>query len=180
MSGKNIIEDNENLGWPSTSKSKENIQKVHKVIHSNRCLTIHEVVEEAGISKTMCHEIPTENLGTHHVAAKSVLRLLSEDQKQNQVDVSKELVDHANTDKNFLKNILTDDETWLYYYDVEKKAQSLQWVPKTSPRSKKSKASSVLYENDTDCVFWLWGHNSSWISTSWPDTEHEEKAERGS
>jgi hypothetical protein len=33
------------------------------------------------------------------VAAKFVLRLLIEDQKQNHVDVSKETVDHANADE---------------------------------------------------------------------------------
>jgi hypothetical protein len=50
----------------------------------------------------MCHKIFTENSGMHHVAAKFVLHLLSGDQKQNCVDVSKELVNHANADENFL------------------------------------------------------------------------------
>jgi hypothetical protein len=68
-------------------------------------------VGEAGISKTMCHEILTEHFGMHHVAAKFVPYLLSEDQKQNHIDVSKELVDSANADENFLKNIVTGDET---------------------------------------------------------------------
>jgi hypothetical protein len=52
-------------------------------------LTICEVAEEAVISKTVFHEILTENLGMHHVAAKFVPRLLSEDKKQNCVDVSR-------------------------------------------------------------------------------------------
>ena len=60
----------------------------------------------------------------HHVAAKSVSRLLSEDQKHNPVDVRKELVDHANVDENFLKNMVTGDETWVYGYDIETKVQS--------------------------------------------------------
>ena len=72
------------------------------MIQSNSCLTIREVTEEDGISKAICHEILTENSGMHCVAAKFVLQLLSEDQKQNRVDVSKELVNHANTDENFL------------------------------------------------------------------------------
>ena len=97
-----------------------------KVICSNHCLTIHEVAEEVGISKIACHEILTENLGMPHVAAKFVLCLLNEDQKQNHA-VSKQLVDHADADENFLKNV-AGDETWVYGYDVETKAQSLQWV----------------------------------------------------
>ena len=69
-------------------------------------MTVQEVAEEVGISKTVCHEILTENLRMHHIAAKSVPCLLTHDQKQNRVDVSQELLDRANGDDNFLKNII--------------------------------------------------------------------------
>ena len=82
MSFTNIIERNECSGWPSTSKNKENIQKVWNVICSSHHLTIHELEEEGGISKTTYHEILTENLGMHYVAAISVPLMLSEDKKQ--------------------------------------------------------------------------------------------------
>ena len=87
--GRNSVEDIERSGRPSTSKNEEIIQKVQKVIHSNHHLTIREVAEEDRISKTMFHEILTENLGMHHVEAKFVPHLLSEDQKQNCVAVSR-------------------------------------------------------------------------------------------
>jgi hypothetical protein len=45
-------------------------------------------------------------LGVHCVAAKYVPRLLSEDKKQNSVDVSKQPVDRANAYEN-LTNIAT-------------------------------------------------------------------------
>jgi len=98
-------------------------------------LTVREVAEEVSFSKTVCHEILTENLGMHRIAAKFVPRLLMDDQKQNRVDVSQELLDRANDD-NFLKNIITGDETWAYGYDVETKVQSSQWVSKTSLQPK--------------------------------------------
>jgi hypothetical protein len=60
--------------------------------------------------------------GIHHVAAKFVLHLLGEDQKQNHVDVSKDLVNCANADDNFLKNFITDDETWVYFCDIATKS----------------------------------------------------------
>ena len=70
-------------------------------------------------------------------------RLLSEDQKHNCVDVSKELVDHLDVDENFLKNIVTGDETWDHGYDVETNAQSSQWVSETSDLKKHGKFSAV-------------------------------------
>jgi DNA-binding Lrp family transcriptional regulator len=122
----------------STSKTEDNVVKVREVIRSNRRLTVREVAEEVSISKTVCHEILTENLGMHRIAAKFVPRLLTDDQKQNRADVTKELLDRANDD-NFLKNIITGDETWVYGYDVEMKVQSSQWVSKMSPRLKKAR-----------------------------------------
>ena len=36
-------------------------------------------------------------------------------------------------DENFLKNVKTGDETWVYGYDVETKVQSSHWMGKLSP-----------------------------------------------
>jgi hypothetical protein len=58
------------------------------VIHPNCSLTIGELTEEAKTTKTICHEILNENLGVHHIAAKFLTPLLSEEQKQNCVNVS--------------------------------------------------------------------------------------------
>jgi len=53
--------------------------------------------------------------------------------KENHVTVSQELFDCLNADENFLKNVITGDETWVYGYDVETKVQSSQWMGKLSP-----------------------------------------------
>ena len=75
----------------------------------------------------------------HHVATKFVPRVLTEDQKANHVNISQELLDRVSVDENFLKTIVTGDETWVY--DVETKAQSSQWVGQVSPRPKKARMS---------------------------------------
>ena len=61
----------------------------------------------------------------HCVAAKYVPRLLSEDKKQNCVDISKQHFDRANAYEN-LTNIVTGVETWIYGYDVQTIAKSSQ------------------------------------------------------
>jgi hypothetical protein len=50
-----------------------------------------------------------------------------------------ENLDRTSENENFLKRIITGDETWLYGYDVETKMQFSQWVGKNSPRPKKSR-----------------------------------------
>jgi len=58
------------------------------------------------------------------VSAKFVPRLLTDDQKENRVEMSQELLASANGNDNFLKNIITGDETWVCGYDVQTKMQS--------------------------------------------------------
>jgi len=86
--GRTSVDDDPRSGRPSTSKTDDNVAKVCEVIRSNRRLTIREVAEEVSISKTVCHEILTENLDMHRIAAKFVPHLLTDDQKQNRVDVT--------------------------------------------------------------------------------------------
>ena len=139
-SGRTSIEDDPKSGRPSSSTDDDHIEKVRSVMRENRRLTIREVSEEVGICKSSCHTILTEKLKMHRVAAKFVPCLLTEEQKQNRVTGSQELLDRSNTDENFLKNVITGDETWVYGYDVETKVQSSQKVGKSSPRPKSPRA----------------------------------------
>ena len=68
----------------------------------------------------------TGKLQMRRVSAKFVPRLLTDDQKENRVEISQELLAYA-----------TGDETWIYVYDVQTKMQSSQWMGKGSPRPKK-------------------------------------------
>ena len=61
-----------------------------------------------------------------HVSAKFMLHLLTDDQKESRVEISQELLANANGNENFLQNSITEDETWVYGYDVETKMQSSQ------------------------------------------------------
>jgi len=75
------------------------------------------------------------------VSAKFMPRLLTDDQKENSVEISLELLTNANGNENFLKNIITGDGTWVYGYNVETKMQSSQWMGKGYPRPKKARMS---------------------------------------
>jgi hypothetical protein len=51
-------------------------------------------------------------LGSHRVSAKSVPRLLTDDQKRQQFSICENLLQRVNDNENLLKNI-TSDETWV-------------------------------------------------------------------
>ena len=134
--GRMSVGEDPRPGRPSTSTNDDHVERAVAVICGNR-LTVWEVADEAHISTGSCHQIFTEKLQLRHVIAKFVPHLLTDDQKENWVELSQELLANANGNENFLKNIITGDETWVYGYDIETKIQSSQWIGKGSPRPKK-------------------------------------------
>ena len=91
------------------------------MIHENHSLTVQEVVEEVSISTESCHT--TDKLHMHRISAKSMACLFTDDQKENGVNISQELLDWANNiNENFLKNIVTEDKNCVYGYDVKTNA----------------------------------------------------------
>ena len=43
------------------------------------------------------------------------------------MDIAQEMLTTFNDDPDLLKKVITGDESWLYGYDIETKAQSYQW-----------------------------------------------------
>jgi len=105
-------------GRPSTSTNDDHIERVLAMIHGNHRLTVQDVADEVGMSTGSCHQIFTEKLKMRRVSAKSVPCLLTDDQKENWVEIRNCLPMQMVTNENFLKNIITGDETWVYGYDV--------------------------------------------------------------
>ena len=48
-------------------------------------------------------------------------------QKQRHMDIAQDLLTTLNDDPDLLKKIITFDESWMYGFDIESKAQSSQW-----------------------------------------------------
>jgi hypothetical protein len=65
-----------------------------------------------------------------------VPRILSDDQKQQRLDVCFDLKENADKDPSFLFNVITGDETWVYD-DPKTKTQPSQWKSPGSARLKK-------------------------------------------
>jgi hypothetical protein len=85
---------------------------------------MHELAGAVGISYGVCQEILTENLNMRHIAAKFVPRFLTNDQKQQRVNVCLELREKANGGPNFISRIIAGDESWIYGYVPETKQKS--------------------------------------------------------
>ena len=105
----------------------------------DRLRTIDELETLTGVLWNSCQRILTEELHTKRVAAKFVPRFLSEDQRDNRLDVCHEMKFQLKTAPDFLSKIITGDEAWCYGYDSETKQQSSQRKSASSPRPKRAR-----------------------------------------
>ena len=72
------------------------------------------------------------------VVAKFVLELLLPKQKEHRVAIASDLIHISNDEPDFLKKVITRDESWVYGSDLETKAQLSQWKSPGSPCPKKA------------------------------------------
>jgi hypothetical protein len=73
------------------------------------------------------------------ISAKLVPRLLSDAQRAHRVSVCRELKQQVRDYPNFISNIITGDETWVYGNNREIKQQSSQWKSPNSLRPKQAR-----------------------------------------
>ena len=63
------------------------------------------------------------------------------------------LLEQIQSDRNFLKNVITGDEIWIFEYDPETKRQSKELHTSASPRPKKARRSKSKIKSMLICVF---------------------------
>ena len=105
------------------------------MILDNRRFTIREVADDVGISFGSCQVIFTNVLGMKRAEAKIVPNLQNFELKRR-MDIVQELLTMFNDDQGFLKKFIIGDESWMYGYDIETKAQLSQWKRQEEPRLK--------------------------------------------
>ena len=90
------------------------IAEVSTVVHNNRQLTVREIVDDCGISVGSCDAIFTGDQHMKRMCTKFVLHLLTDDQCEQCQKIAGDLFEHSCEDVQFLKNIVTGDESWVY------------------------------------------------------------------
>jgi len=56
------VTDEERLGWPATSRTEENIAKVHQTVRENHWLTVRGIAEQVNINRETVRKILTEDI----------------------------------------------------------------------------------------------------------------------
>ncbi|KAG5333554.1 SETMR methyltransferase, partial [Acromyrmex heyeri] len=132
LEGRETLEDDKKSGRPILVRTPEMIEKVRYFIANVRNASLKMMEEALNISRETIRTILHEDLGKTKVCAKFVPHTLRSDQKSARINYSRDIVAAAENNPNFLKSIVTGDETWCFQYDPETKRQSAEWESKNS------------------------------------------------
>lgn len=136
--GREVVEDLPRSGRPSTSTTDDNIDKIKKLVLENRHFSVRELARELNIDKMTVHGILTNVLGMRRVAAKMVPKELNFLQKEHRKKFAEDMISRG---PDFLKRIITGDETWVYEYDTLTSQQASEWRFENEPKPKKPRQS---------------------------------------
>ena len=101
--GREDVKDEQRTRCPSVSHTSDIVAKVKAVLDSDRRLSVRLKADRVGLPKSIVHEIITTELQMWKVCAKLVPTVLTDEQKENRVSISHELLDRVRGDPDFLE-----------------------------------------------------------------------------
>lgn len=132
--GRSSLEDKKRTGRPITALTKANIRRVRTVIEKNRSQSLAQIVAETSLSKTTVHRILQESLKRRSLASRWVPHQLTNLQRQKRVEACVHNLAKFTSNKWRLSEIVTGDETWVFWRQVGTKSSIRCWVgPGESP-----------------------------------------------
>ena len=113
------------MGRPVSVLREKNVASVKKLIEEDACYTVQEIQELSAI-----HSSSVLKICVHWV-----LHLLTDEQKQCGVRLASQVIEkYDKCDPCHLEEIVTGDETWIYHFQPDSKAENKVWVSSEGDR----------------------------------------------
>ena len=125
--GRQLVADEEREGRPKTSDNEENRAKLERLVLEDRKVTTRQLAESLKLSKGSVGEMLHE-MRFNKVSSRFVPRFLTTEmctRRREACLVNLEI--YRRHGDNFLRNIITVDETPLSLYAPESRRESLEW-----------------------------------------------------
>ena len=138
--GEEEIKDKARSGRPREAVTSEKIARVEDLVSNDPHISTIQLANEVGISRERISYILHNELSLHKLCAKWVPHRLSEDHKRNRVEISKQLLKIL--DRGY-RNIITGDETWIYFFTISNKEANKSWLEKGENRPQIVKTAQI-------------------------------------
>ena len=127
--------------------------KERPLMRSDQWLTVRMIGSELNLNHQTVYNILTEELGMWKICTKLVPKNLTNKQKENWRNVCLDLPECIRNDKNFLKHVITGDESWIFRVWSQNQRLSLEWHTSNSPCLKKARMSKLKIKSMLICFF---------------------------
>ncbi|KAI6658757.1 Transposase [Oopsacas minuta] len=112
--GHTSLDDESRPGRPITAVTEENIDKVSELVTEDWQITVRQIAFEVSVSSETIETILHQHLGLKRFCSKLILSIYAAKVFQK--------------DSRRWSEVITGDETWIYYYDIQSKQQSSKWI----------------------------------------------------
>ena len=105
------------------------------LIEEDACYTVQEIEELSGIHSSGVLKILRERLGLRKICTRWVPHLLTDEHKQSRVRLASQVIEkYDKCDPRHMEEIVTGEETWIYHFQPDSKAENKVWVSSEDDR----------------------------------------------
>ena len=123
------------MGRPVSVLTEKNVATVKTLIEEDARYNVQEIEELSGIYSSSVLKILRERLRLRKICARWVPHLLTDEQKQSGVRLASQVIEkYDKCDPRRLEEIVTGDETLIYYFQPDSKAKNTVWVSSEGDR----------------------------------------------
>jgi histone-lysine N-methyltransferase SETMAR len=122
------VEDKPRSGRPVTQTTTENIELVQSVIEADPHSTYDDIEAETLLSRGTIETIIHDHLKMKKVTSRWVPHNLTLEQKQERVRICQANLAKFQSGSWRLCDIITGDETWIYFKQIGRKASNACWI----------------------------------------------------
>ena len=133
--GLESVENKPGTGRKDSNHTKNAEVKIKELLEIDARYTIRELAKVISISLSKVHFILKKRLCARKTSARWIPHLLSDDQKRARVAYAKKMLKlYPNFDKKKIANIVIGDETWIHFYEPQRKVKNKIWATKATRR----------------------------------------------
>ena len=115
--GRSSVKDEACPSRPVLATSENDVATVQSIVQQNSWYMVEEISDLSGLSSSYVFSILEEKLKLQKICARWIPHLLTPEQKKDCVEnASVLLFRFKNRDSRCLREVVTGDETWLYFF----------------------------------------------------------------
>ena len=134
-SGVDSVEDAPHARRPKTATSQKIVETVTNLVATDARFITRHIAKYIGNSVGVAHTIHRRDLKMRRISARWIPHPVTKEQKLARVRIAKQLLKQFPKYNNrSFANIITGDETWVHFYEPNRKTQNKIWATKGGKR----------------------------------------------